>query len=124
MCKNINTKFKYGETHNIELTSCYFYNYRFSGIEFKNEVSQSMFFKWKVFIKFKKNKLEMWNSKKCEKSEIKISLLRDFQGIFLKKYSPSSRTGTLLPDFPNPKILELPENAPAEKVGLLNFFVK
>lgn len=66
----------------------------------------------------------MWNSKKCEKSEIKISLLRDFQGIFLKKYSPSSRTGTLLPDFPNPKILELPENAPAEKVGLLNFFVK
>lgn len=38
------------------------------------------------------------------------------KGSFLRKYSPSSRTGTLLPDFPNPKILQLPEMAPMEKV--------
>ena len=46
------------------------------------------------------------------------------KGSFLRKYSPSSRTGTLLPDFPNPKILELPELAPVEKVDTLIIMYK
>ncbi|XP_020608879.1 DNA-binding protein RFX6-like isoform X3 [Orbicella faveolata] len=34
----------------------------------------------------------------------------------IRKYSLSSKTGTLLPDFPNPRLLELPEDISLEKV--------
>lgn len=34
----------------------------------------------------------------------------------VRKYSLSSKTGTLLPDFPNPRLLELPEKISLEKV--------
>ncbi|KAL9978484.1 hypothetical protein ACROYT_G016005 [Oculina patagonica] len=34
----------------------------------------------------------------------------------IRKYSLSSKTGTLLPDFPNPRLLELPEKISLEKV--------
>lgn len=46
------------------------------------------------------------------------------KGSFLRKYSPSSRTGTLLPDFPNPQILQLSELAPLEKVDTLIIMYK
>lgn len=43
------------------------------------------------------------------------------QGSFsIRKYSLSSKTGTLLPDFPNPRLLELPENISLEKVRSYN----
>ncbi|XP_046859371.1 DNA-binding protein RFX6-like [Xenia sp. Carnegie-2017] len=46
------------------------------------------------------------------------------KGTFLRKYSPTSRTGTLLPDFPNPKILMFPLEAPLEKVDTLIMMYK
>lgn len=40
-----------------------------------------------------------------------------FQGGFTRKYSLSSKTGTLLPDFPNAQHLLLQGNISREKVG-------
>ena len=54
-------------------------------------------------------------------SILRIYLLKwlvSLQGSFsVRKYSLSSKTGTLLPDFPNPRLLELPENIALEKAS-------
>lgn len=43
-----------------------------------------------------------------------------FQGGFTRKYSLSSKTGTLLPEFPNAQYLILPLSIPREKVSKMS----
>jgi len=44
--------------------------------------------------------------------------MRVFQGGFTRKYSLSSKTGTLLPEFPSAQYLVLPASVPREKVDI------
>lgn len=50
-----------------------------------------------------------------------IKFLSTFQGGFTRKYSLSSKTGTLLPEFPNAQYLILPLSIPREKVSKMSF---
>ena len=61
-----------------------------------------------------------------KQTKYSIVLRINLQGGFTRKYSLSSKTGTLLPEFPSAQYLILPNNVPREKVGSLeiqNLFV-
>lgn len=103
--------------------------YRFSGSKLKNEVSEPVCNSIQVCHSYKR-----WNNERKVAEHQMISagscdltvFLRDskthpsknlfFQGGFTRKYSLSSKTGTLLPDFPNAQHLLLQGNISRDKV--------